>query len=106
MPLLVAYLFSPERLIDRRTLLGKHARSIFGNVHTIFQSHAELAVNRDRRFIAETHARLDPRLISAHQIRPFMPIQTDAMSSAVGQAGKFVARTESEIRHHFPPPCI
>src|SRR5262245_25149065 len=81
---------SAERLIDRNALFAKQFGSFFSNVETIFQSNAELAINRDHRFVAETHTRLKPGLVAAHEVGPLVPVQTYAVARAMRQPRNFI----------------
>src|SRR5262245_65924164 len=76
---------SAEGLINRGTLFGKHLRPFFSDVETIFQADAELAINRDHRLVAETHSRLKPDLVAAHEVCPLVPVQSYAVVSAMRQ---------------------
>src|SRR5262249_16923088 len=87
-----------ERLVDRRTLLGKKLRTVFRNVKTIFQTNAKLSVDHNRWFVAETHARLNSRLVPAAEVRPFMSVQAYAVTSPMRQPRHFVVRSKPGIR--------
>ena len=68
-------------------------------MHAVLEPDAELAVDRDGWLVAEAHAGLDARGITAHEVRPLVPIQSDAVARAVGQARHFVVRAESRGRN-------
>src|SRR5205823_14713655 len=63
---------SAEGFVDRRTLLIEELRSTLSDVETVFQADAKLAVDHNRRFVAEAHAGLNWRLVTPHKVRPFM----------------------------------
>ena len=90
-----------ERLVDGLALFGEHAGAVVGDVHAILQAHSEFAVDRDGRFVAEAHARLEARLVAAHQVRPFMAVQTDSVAGAMRQAWHFVTGAETGIGDHL-----
>src|ERR1700753_1775818 len=90
-----------EWLIDSRALFGKHARTVFGDIHAIFQANAELARHGDRGLVAEAHPRLDERLVAAYQVGPLMAVEADAVAGPVRQAGKFVVRSEPGVGDDF-----
>src|SRR5262245_19453724 len=92
---------SAEGLINRGALSGKHLRPFFSDVETVFQADAELAINRDHRLVAETHSRLKPDLVAAHEICPLVPVQSDAVASAMRQPRNFVIGAEARVGNHF-----
>src|SRR5262245_44320640 len=89
---------SSEWTVDGRTWLTEKLRSALSDVQAILQSDAELAVNRDHRFVAETHARPQRRLVAANEVRPFVAIETDPVSRAMGKPRDFVVRPEPGVR--------
>src|ERR1035438_2651004 len=84
-----------KRPIDGRALPGKHARASLGDVHAIFQAHAELAVDGDGRFVAEAHPRRDLGFIPLHQVGPLVPVQPDSVPGAMRQSRRLISRTEA-----------
>src|SRR5215475_14708299 len=95
-----------ERLVERRTLLSKKLRTVFGDIKTIFETYPKFSVDYNRWFIAETHTRLNGRLVAADEVRPFVSVQTDAVTSPMGQPRDFVIRSEPCISDHFSCGCI
>src|SRR5436309_2763833 len=92
---------SGEWTVNSRTWLGEKLRAVLRDVQAVFESDAELAVDRDHRFVAETHARLQRRLVAANEVRPFMAVEADAMARAVGKSGDLVVRPEVRVRDHL-----
>src|ERR1039457_1439005 len=90
-----------KRLIDRRALLRKHARTFLGDVHAIFQTDTELAVDGDGRFVAEAHPRLDLRCISLHQVGPLVRVQPDSVPGAMRQSRCLVPGAETRAGDHL-----
>src|SRR5229473_607905 len=86
---------SPERLINRRALIGEELRAAGGNVKTILQTNAELAIDHDRWFVAKAHARLNRCLVATHKVRPFVPVEPDAVTRAMRQPRSFVVGTKA-----------
>src|SRR5436853_6822337 len=86
-----------ERLIDGRALRAERARAILRDVEAIFQANAELAIDGDHGFIAETHSGLEARLVAAHQVGPLGAVQPDTVAGTVGQVGHLVIRAETKI---------
>jgi hypothetical protein len=74
---------STERLLDGRALIGKEFRTLGREVRDVLKAHSELAVNHDRWFDAEAQAGLNRSLVPAHDVCPFMTVQTNAVSSAM-----------------------
>src|SRR5579863_5463370 len=96
----------PEGLVDRGALFGEHARAVLGDIHAVLEADAELAVNRDGRFVAETHARFEPPLIAPHQVGPLVTVQANAVTGAMRQTGDLVARSKSVVGDHLARSCI
>src|SRR4029077_5546062 len=71
------------------------------DVETILQTHAELAVDHDRRLIAKAHARLNRRFVAAHEVSPFMTFKADAVAGPMRQARRFVIRTKACVGDYF-----
>src|SRR5438876_9622313 len=92
---------SSEWTVDGRTWLGEKLRSGLRNIEAVFESDAELTVDRDHRFVAEAHAGLQRRLVAANEVRPFMAVEADAMSRAVGESGDFVVGAETCVGDHL-----
>src|ERR1039457_2768426 len=90
-----------KRLIDRRALLRKHARAFLGDVHAIFQTDTELAVDGNSRFVAEAHPRLDLRCIPLHQVGPLVPVQPDSVPGAMRQSRCLVPGAETRAGDHL-----
>src|SRR5260370_6074816 len=86
---------STERLVNRRALIGEKLWPVRGDVQTIFQTNSELAVNDDRWFVAKTHARLNRRLVATHKVRPFVPLEPDAVTRAIRQPRRLVVATKA-----------
>ena len=74
---------SPKRLVDRLALGGEKLWPLLGDVETVLQPNAKLAVDHDGWLVAETHAYLNWRLVSAHEVRPFVTIEADAVTGAM-----------------------
>src|ERR1700679_2086433 len=72
--------YSGKGLIDGRRLLCEGARAVLGDIHTVFQTNAELAVNGDHRLIAKGHTRLQLQLVAAYQVGPLVNIQADSVT--------------------------
>src|SRR4029077_5091890 len=79
-----------KRLVYRRALIGEKLRTSAGNVETVFQTNAELAIDYDRWFVAKAHTRLDEGLVAAHEVRPFMAVEPDAVAGAMRKPRGFV----------------
>src|SRR6266536_5079659 len=92
---------SSEWTVDGRTWLGEKLRSALRNVEAVLQSNPELAVDGDHRFVAETHPRLQHRLVAANEVRPFVAVETDAVAGTVGKTWHFVVRAETRVGDHF-----
>src|SRR5262245_37559936 len=58
---------SPKRLLDRLALPGEEYRALLGDVKTILEADPELAVDRDRRLVAETHPGLERCGVALHE---------------------------------------
>src|SRR6266446_1247543 len=74
---------STKRFIDRWTLFGKEFRAVLSDVKTVFQANAEFTIDRDRRFVAEAHAWLNRSFVAAHEISPFVSVESDAVPRAM-----------------------
>jgi hypothetical protein len=81
---------SPKRLIDGRALTGEEFRTLRRDVGNVLEAHAELAIDHDRRFDAEAQAGLNRSFVSAHDVRPFVTVQTNAMARAMRKTWNFV----------------
>src|SRR5262245_12163410 len=92
---------SSEWTVDGRTWLTEKLRSAVSDVQAVLQSDAKLTVNRDHRFVAETHARPQRRFVAANEVRPFMAVETDPVSCAMGKSRDFVVRAETGVRNHL-----
>src|SRR5262245_34190642 len=92
---------SSEWTVDGRTWLTEKLRSAVSDVQAVLQSNAELAVNRDHRFVAETHTRQQRRLLPASEVRSFRAIEADSGSCAMGKPRDFVIRPETGVRDHL-----
>src|ERR1700751_2603810 len=85
----------PERIVDRMGRLGEPARTGLGDDHVVLEANAELAIDADRRLVRECHAWPQHGLVALHEIRPLVDVEADAVSGAVRQARRRVARTEA-----------
>src|SRR5919197_725067 len=92
---------SSEWFLNRRTLLRKKFWTVRRDVKTIFQTHAKFAVDHDRRFVAKAHARLNRRLVAAHEVSPFVTVEADAVTGAMRQARRLVIRSKAGISQNF-----
>src|SRR5439155_10613297 len=92
---------SPERLIDRWTLFGKKLRAVLSDVKTIFQTNSKLTIDRDRRFVAETHARLNRSFVAPDEVGPFVSVEPDAVTRAMRQARHSVIGTKAGVSDHL-----
>src|ERR1051326_4968576 len=72
-------------MLDGGTRRGEQLRTIAPDEHVIFQSNAELSANVNAGLVAERHAGRHCLRIAAHQVRPFVAIQSDAMSRTRGE---------------------
>jgi membrane-bound lytic murein transglycosylase F len=87
---------------DRRAPRREHLRSVLGDVEAVLQPNTELAVDRDRRLVAEAHARLNLRRVAFDEIRPLVPVEPDAVPGSMRQARHLVAGSESGVGDHLP----
>src|SRR5262245_8945428 len=87
--------------VNRLALFCEKLWTIRRDVQTVFESNTKLTVDHDRGFITETHTRLDRRLVAAHEVSPFVTIETDSMPGAMRQTRHFVIRTKTSINDHF-----
>src|SRR2546426_4181896 len=92
---------SAERLVNRRALIGEKLRTALSDIKTIFEPNPKLAIDHDRWFVAEAHARLNWRLVSAHNVTPLVSIESDTMARAMRQSGSLVIRTKAGVGNHF-----
>src|SRR5262245_65164398 len=92
---------SCKRLIDGRAGLREEFRAVLGDVQAILEPDAELAVDRDHRLVAEAHAGLQRRLVAAHEVRPLVAVEADAVAGAMRQAGHLVAGAETGVGDHL-----
>src|SRR5712691_11905137 len=92
---------SSKRLIDRGTLIRKELWTRFSDVQAVLQTNSELAIDDNRGLIAEAHAWLDRGLVAAHEVGPFMSIESDAVTRAVRQSRSFVVGTKARVGDHF-----
>src|SRR5215207_6638657 len=88
---------SAERLVDRHTLRREEAGALLGDVETVFQADAELAIDGDHRLVAEAHSRRDRRGVAADEVGPLVAVEPDAMAGAVRQSRHPVVRAEAGI---------
>src|SRR5438093_8773548 len=93
--------FLSKRLVNRRTLVRKKPGPAFGNVKAVFESNPELTINYDRWFVAKAHARLNRRLVPAHEVSPFMTIESDAVARAMRQSRDLVVGAKTGVGDHF-----
>src|SRR6185312_14449484 len=87
---------------DTFRLWREHPRSVLRDVQTILEPDAELAIDGDRRLVAEAHAGLDPGRVALHEVRPLVAIESDPVAGAVRQAGHLVTRAEAGAGDHLP----
>src|SRR5581483_5991444 len=92
---------SAEGLINRGALRGEHLRAAFGDVEAVFQTDTEFAVDGDHRLVAEAHSGLDAGLVAAHEVGPFVSVESDAVAGAVRQARHLVIRAEAGVGDHL-----
>src|SRR5580700_9119942 len=92
---------STKGLIDGRRLPRKGTRAVPGDVHTVFQTNAEFAVNGDHGLVAERHSRLQLQLIAAHQVGPLVNIEANAVTGPMRQARNLIIGSKSEIGDDF-----
>src|SRR3982751_312817 len=71
----------------RQRCLGRshHLRARGGDREDVLQSNPELAVLVDPGLVAESHSRLEHDLAAAHQVRPLVSFQSDAVTEPVGE---------------------
>src|SRR5437660_687112 len=81
--------------------MSEEFRTLISDVEAVFETNAELAVDDDRRLVAEAHPGLNWSLVAAHKVGPFVTVETNAVARAMRQAGHFVVRTKAGIRDHF-----
>jgi hypothetical protein len=86
---------------DRRAPRREHLRAGFGDVQAVLEPNAELAVDRDRRLVAEAHARLDLRGVALHEVGPLVPVETDAVPRPMGKSRHLVPGTEARVADHL-----
>src|SRR5262245_61157343 len=86
---------SRKRLVDRRARLTEELRAALSDVEAVLEADAELAVDGDHRLVAEAHARLQRRLVAAHEVRPLVAIETDTVAGPVGKTRHLVVGTEA-----------
>src|SRR5262245_25721707 len=91
-----------ERPVDRGTRLREELRAIVGDVQTVLEADAELAVDRDHRLVAEAHAGRERGRVALHEVRPLMDVEADAVAGAVRQPRHLVAGTEARVGDHLP----
>jgi len=63
----------------RREQLG----AVLGDVHVVFEAHAEFAAQVHSWFIAEHHARREFQLVAAHQVWPLVSVHAHAVAEPV-----------------------
>src|SRR5689334_17083510 len=72
-----------KRFVYRCALLREKLRPGFRDIQTVFETNAKLAVDHDRGFVAEAHAGLNRSLVAAHEVGPFVPVESDAVAGAM-----------------------
>ncbi len=72
-----------EGVVDAVSRLREPACACLRDDHVIFQTHAELTIDANRRFVGERHPRTQHRTVALHQVWPFMHIETNAVASAM-----------------------
>src|SRR5262249_18653936 len=85
----------PEGLVNRFALRREEHRTRFGDVKTILETDAELAVDGDGRLVAETHPRFEARRVAFQEVRPLVAIEPDAVARTMREAWHSIARTEA-----------
>src|SRR5258706_4193470 len=79
-----------EWLFYRRTLRREQLGAVFGDVHVVLETHAELALDVDARLVAEHHPGLQrqrflpPENVVLHQVGPPVAVHAHAVSEAGG----------------------
>src|SRR5581483_1722408 len=76
-------------------------RSARRDVETILEPDTELAVDHDRRLVAEAHPGLDLRLVAADEIRPLVAVEPDTVSRAMRQTWRLVVGAEARGGDHL-----
>ena len=90
-----------HRLFDRRTLWREHLRPCVGDVQTVLETNPELAIDHDRRLVAEAHSRLNLGRIPTDEIRPFVAVETDTMPGAMRKTWNLVVGTKPRAGDDF-----
>src|SRR5438477_11211550 len=67
----------------RKSLRQKPRRPFRRNHHVVLAAHAKLAGNIDPRLIRKSHAWLNHRLASAHQIRMLVSVESDSIAKTM-----------------------
>src|SRR5258708_545510 len=75
----------PKRILQRRALRREQLRSVFGDVHVVFQTHTELAANINAGLVAETHIRGQQLRVAPDKIRPLVAVHADAVAQTMGE---------------------
>src|ERR1017187_2323789 len=74
-----------KRMFQRWAAWSEQLRPAGGDVHVVFDAHSEFAGEVDTRLVAENHVCAHLSGVARHQVGPFVPIQTHAVSDAVGK---------------------
>src|SRR6185295_820177 len=95
-----------KRLINRLALLGEKLWTVFGDVQTVLEPDTKLTIDHDGWLVAKTHPRLNRRLIPANEVRPFVTIHSNPMTSSMRETGHFVIRPEACVNNYFSRRCV
>src|SRR3954467_7899004 len=76
-----------ESHLRRQRCLGRshHLRTRRGDREDVLQPNPELSVLVDSGLIAERHSGLEHDLAAAHEVRPLVSFQSDAVTESVGE---------------------
>src|SRR5690349_7144746 len=83
--------FKPERIVAGRRGFGEPLGAVLRHVEMILEADAEFAGDADHRLVREAHADIQRRVVVQDEIGTFMPVETDAVTRAMRQAGQLVA---------------
>src|SRR6185437_11983976 len=67
-----------KRFLERWTLRREKPGPVLSNVQAILQANSKFPINYEGGFIAETHPGLNRGLVSAHEVCPFMAVESDS----------------------------
>jgi len=86
-------------IFQRIALRSEPPRAIRGNIHVIFEAHAEFAPQVDAGFVGRCHVRLQGLGVALHQVGPFMTVHANSVTDAVREVR--IARTEARVVNNF-----